>query len=152
MTERLKRESRGLRRTSYRQPATRRHDTDASGVEAGVILFLALPHLPSKIRFIPGPELRAGSALLNELAATQVIRAPACEIGHIVKRPNQPRVFWQPGKERPVIEKVGDPVKLNQVALGNLLSNIVIKHGAIVAEVCALRRGTFIVTPNCLRD
>jgi hypothetical protein len=110
----------------------------------------ALPHVPSKIRFILRPKLRASSALLNELAATQVITAPTSKVGHIVKGPYQGHIFWQPGKKGSIIEKVSDPMKLNQVAAGSLLGNIVIKHGAVIAEECALVRGTLIVATNCL--
>ena len=43
-------------------------------------------------------------------------------------------------------------MKLNQVALGNLLSNILIKHSAIIAEVRMLFGDTLSVTADCLCD
>src|ERR1700722_17241103 len=83
---------------------------------------------------IGGPQLRTRSALLGKLCAIHSVTAAASKSCHIVKRPNQRHVFWQPGKKCLQIQKVRDPVQVDYITLRNLATGIHVKWTSIIAK------------------
>ena len=117
------------------EPMATGHDPHHVGIHPAERLFFSLVNFPGKIIVAVGAELRAGTAVFAKSAATEIVLTASGKRIHVVERPDQGGRQSGLGQKSAVIDEVGDPVEVNDVAVRHLLEKVLAKDGSVVAEM-----------------